>query len=250
MADSFLMFPKNEQYLRGERQTLQFHTSATNHGCMMLFAIPFVLVGIFTIALTLMAFAENWNLENNGQPITATVTDRTETEDEGSTTYRLHYGYTVNDVTYSDNQQVPEEVYRQYAVGQPIDILYADDSPDVSRIVGVSDESLRIFLLLFTVVWNLVVAVLVTATWTGLARQNRLRKQGKLVTGEIVYIDSKTDSDGDYMIEAEVRFRTPMLQPVQGKRSYTTNFHKGQPLPRPGEQVNILYVDDKLWEIL
>lgn len=250
MADTFLMFPQNEAYLRGESPKSQSHYIQTNYGCLMLFMVPFIMIGVFTIALTVVAFAENWHLENSGQPTTATIIDRTEDEDEGSTTYRLHYEYAVSGLTYNDNQQVPLEVYIRYAVGQPIDILYAGDSPDVSRIVGVSDASLRTFLALFTLIWNVLVAIFCASIWGGWDRQNRLHKQGKLVRGEIVYIDSKTDSDGDYMIEAEVRFRTPMLQPVQGKRSYTSNFHKGQPLPRPGEAVSILYVDDKLWEIL
>ncbi|MCU0464746.1 MAG: hypothetical protein MUF38_09275 [Anaerolineae bacterium] len=250
MADTFLMFPKNERYLRGEMPNPQSHTSQASYGCLMLFMVPFVGVGIFTIALTLMAFAENWDLENNSQSTTAVVVGRDEDYDEGSTRYYLYYDYTVNDTGYSDNQQVSEELYDRTERGQTLDIVYVTDTPGVSRIAGTDDGGMRMFLVVFTLFWNLIVILFVASTWWSWERQTRLRKEGKLVRGEIVYIESKTDSDGDYMIEAEVRFRTPTLQPVQGKRSYTSNFHKGQPLPRPGEQVSILYVDDKLWEIL
>lgn len=249
MVDTFLMFPQNAAYLRGERLKPHASISRIIYACLMLLLIPFLAFGIYTIALTLVAFAEHWDLENYGRTTHAVIVRRNENYTEGLTTYHLRYDYTVLGSHYSDNQQVPQEAYSRYVVGQRINVLYVGHSPNVSRIVGVSDDEQRTFLVVLTLGWNVAVIIFAGCVWWSWERQSRLFKEGKVIPGEIVHIESHTD-EGHYMIKIAVRFRTPTLQMRHGKRKYTSNAHKGQRLPRPGQGVSILYVDDRLWEIL
>jgi hypothetical protein len=78
-----------------------------------------------------------------------------------------------------------------------------------------------------------------------------LARDGELTEGEIVHCSGERDSDGDFILRAEVRFRSPQTGAwLEGTYSPTRNDLKGKGLPGPGTRVHVLYLDDKTYEAL
>lgn len=82
-------------------------------------------------------------------------------------------------------------------------------------------------------------------------RRQRLSREGTLVDGAIVQCSGRLDSDNDFQVKAEVRFRSPQTgQPILTTFSRQCNHLEGKPLPRPSTPVHVLYIDDRMYEVL
>jgi hypothetical protein len=82
-------------------------------------------------------------------------------------------------------------------------------------------------------------------------KRQRLSREGTLVKGEIIRCSGRKNSDNDFRLKAEVRFRSPQTgQWVNKNYLLTRNDLKGEPLPQPGTPVHILYINDKTFETL
>lgn len=82
-------------------------------------------------------------------------------------------------------------------------------------------------------------------------KRQRLSREGTLVDGAIVRCSGRLDSDNDFQVKAEIRFRSPRTgQWVFKSFSRQCNQLRGEPLPRPGTPVHVLYIDDETLEAL
>jgi hypothetical protein len=101
--------------------------------------------------------------------------------------------------------------------------------------------------LLFCLLPVSVAAVLLYAA----RRQKRLAAEGRMITGEIVGASGRRDSEGDFILTARVRFRSPQTRKWI-ERTYRPRRDdlERKPLPEPGTQVHVLYIDDRTHQAL
>lgn len=247
----FLIFPVNNGYLQRTTRTPQYGQGNFNSSCLMLFLVPFIAISVFLVAYCVNQFYAGVMLSLGATPIVGQVIERDISEDEGSYSYRLKYQYVVADRIYTYNQQVSDRLYETYQVGQAISITYAAGDATVSRITGVDTTPTNVFLLIFTGIWVFVIGGFTTIFFGAWRRFERLKRDGKLIYGELIEFKGEKDGDGDYQITLRAKFRSPTtLQWVEGKRFYTCNHHLNTRQPDTGTPLAIFYADDKVWEVL
>jgi hypothetical protein len=82
-------------------------------------------------------------------------------------------------------------------------------------------------------------------------RQKRLAEEGRLLAGEIVLASGRRDGDGDYNLTVKYRFRSPQTGKwIQATRRKGRDDLEHKPLPEPGTQVHVLYIDDRTHQAL
>jgi hypothetical protein len=81
------------------------------------------------------------------------------------------------------------------------------------------------------------------------SKRQRLSREGTLIDGAIVQCSGHLDSDNDFQVKADIRFRSPQTgQWVFKTFSRQCNHLKGNSLPSPGTPIHILYIDDRTFD--
>jgi len=249
MTDTFLLFPNNEAFIRGAKRSSVDDQGGIRGVITLLVIIVFIGLSLFLGYQSLTILYDTQLLAQNSAQIVGQITERY-TSDDDSVTYHLVYQFTTPDRAYSGDQQVSREFYGTYAVGQSIDVTYAPNDPVASRLTHFDSSSNDAFMVISTGVYIVIVAIVVTSSIVHTQRRSQLKREGKIITGELVSISGELDDD-DYRVEVVVRFRSPStLQLTSGKRRYVCNHLKRTRLPRPIVPVMIHYADEKVWEVL
>jgi hypothetical protein len=248
--EGFLVFPQNARYLRGESGYAQYGSSA-NVGCLTAFLIPFVLVALGLVVLTLISLRERVLLMIDSAQTTGVVTERSAQEGDDGIIYHLTYEFRVGDQTYQRRQQVDSTTYWSFETSRAAEIVYVSAEPTISRLRGTDSGAVDLFLLGFTVIWCLIVGVFVVTIDHMRKRMKRLKRDGRPVHAELISITGHDDSDGDYQVTLVVQFKSPAsLQLIRGERTYQVNHLKSGVLPSAGAPVVVIYADDEVWEVM
>jgi len=241
----FLLDPDNEPFVTGASSRLPIG----GRGCILLFMSIFVLAGLLIagdIARQWLHFAmlSTDYAETQGQ-----VIGRRIESDEGAT-YYVTYRFVAGDRTHAVEEVVEKTTYHSVEEGQSLTVRYARRSPTIATI-----EPGRIGGLLaltgFCLVWNGLVFAISWLLAREVHKRRRLASNGQRISGEIVHCSSHLDSDGDFVLDARFRFRSPQAWVwIEGKGSQLRKDLKGEPLPPPGTPVHVLYLDDKRYMML
>jgi hypothetical protein len=245
--DVFLLYPGNRLFISGNSRRI----AGMSVGCGLLFMLPFLLVGVFTLFLALNAWNDYTVLNTTGVKVIGQYTGRHYNDDDDGTTYYASYQYTVGDTVYNGEQSIGSDLYNRVERGASVEIIYAPGNPGLSRLASTDMLAEPLFMTAFTVFWNLISWGIFLGILLGRRRDQRLVREGQLVRGEIRSISGTTDSDGDFQLRVEYRF-TP---PDGGETIFRTetqqrNDMKNVTLPPQGTPVAILYRDRQTFKLL
>jgi len=243
-AQIFLLNPRNRRALEGNRRP--FAIDIVPPVFMMLFMVPFVLIGVGFVSYTIYQGYERVRFANSGVDVRGAVTrlwDHKSNGDSDSSFY-VAYEYGLDpsdDKTNTGESTIDEDTYKTLKKGDPISVRYLKTDPTHSRIPG-QGSSLG-GLLVFTGFWNLIVGTMSWLLTKMMLRQRRLRR-GRLVSGEVIGATVKNDSDGDCRFTLNYRFTTPEGREVTASANCIRNDLKGETLPQPGTALVVQYDDN------
>jgi hypothetical protein len=236
----FLLHLSNAKILRGQKRG--FSSANLGGGCLLLFMLPFMAVGLFVIAMAINEWREYQLIASTGVATRGQYVSRRYDDDDDGTTYYASYEFQVDGITYSSEQSIGRAVYDRVERGAGVEVHYAPSDPGVSRIAGTNDLGGPIFLTVFSIFWNLITWGVVIGTIYSASRNRQLIQGGQLVTGELLGVWGDKDSDGDLQVKAAYRFVAPDSgEALTKKESAQRNDLKGDPLPAVGTPVAVLY---------
>jgi hypothetical protein len=80
--------------------------------------------------------------------------------------------------------------------------------------------------------------------------EKQLIERGGLLAGELVSTKFRSDENGGTTLRVECRFTSPSAMNLTGKRHFNRYDVDRKAPPPPGTKLLIVYVDDKVWEVL
>lgn len=257
----FLLNPDNRGVVEGSAVYSPKGSGAASIGCLALFSIAGLLASCLFLSYIVADVREWWQLRLYGVETTGVVLGLRTISDEG-TTYYVSYSFrhTPPDGdprTYSNEETVAAEVYERLEKGGPISVRYLPDSPVVSRPASEVPQVPFGLLLMsgfwgcWSVLFNGIPLVVLFAIRKQQVRDQRLKKHGYVIIGEILAVRDHLDSDGDLQLTVEYRFQSPRSgQEIRDRDAQLRNYLKGQPLPSAGSPVALMYADDATYAVL
>lgn len=251
--DLFVLDPTNRAFIEGRGQRTN---PSRLLGCMVVFLVPFVLIGLFTIILAFQAWFRVIGFQGAGTTTQAEVVDRgvrTDSDDDDHPFLVLRY--TVPEqgsVVLTERLDVSWEVYRAHEVGAMLAIDYITVSPTNLRVAGDSSNTLfaALFMTGFTAFWNLITWAFVGFIGNGIIKRRRLDQAGYLLRGELTSYATSYDSDGDLWVEVGYRFYTKEGTLIDATGKSIRNHLQGSEAPPVGVEVMVLYADKQTYELL
>lgn len=247
MSDLWLSNPANAAFLEDRTKRPKSGSS-----CVALFialilfgiAIPFGVVGISELIT-------RTQLQQSGERIGATITNLVEDDSGDSTDYEVTYGYRVGERPFTRTEEVAFRFYVRLKVNQRLDIVYLPSNPAVSRIdsdTGKADTPLLLgFGALFTVIG---IGILFAMAQHG-DRVDKLVKNGQLLYGEVTSFEGEIDSDNDLMARLAYKFTRPDGTVFHHKDRFRTSHNDWKDRrPKTGNQIAVLYLDDRNYLLL
>jgi len=246
-GNAFLFHEKNRDYLTGK----QSKPVSGRAGCLILFLIPFLVIGIGMAIYGVKLFSDWQTLNERGvtrQGIYLS-SERIE-DDDGDYDYYATYSYVVNERQYTARQSISSGLYRTLIIGAEMTVIVDPQNPLLVRINGTNSTDEFMFLFVFSFCWNLVIIVVFVGAFNSLLRRRKRLKHGQVIFGEVVDAQKEIDSDNDCRVRITYEFITPNGIHEAGKTNEINNAMKNRRLPLTGVQVAILYHDIKNYELL
>lgn len=249
--DVFLLQPGNRRFLTGERQTIVTPLNTPGSGCALLFLLPFVLVGLFSLGMAVYEW-HKYNLLNTTGVVTQGeyIERYYEDDDDGGREYYARYTYEVDGMRLDSSHRIPYEVYNRVERGARVDVLYVPSAPDISRIDGTNGNEEAIFFTIFGVLWNAITWGILIGFVYSHKRDQQLAREGQLVRGELLRTRG-TWHKSNYKLRVDYRFTPPDGdRPLQKSQTATRNDLKQKPRPEEGTPVAVLYKDRSHFKML
>jgi hypothetical protein len=259
----YLLKPKNRAFVEGRSRRLANRSQ--------LFGLIFtagLLVFMLIMAIgSAKTYLDGTKMTTN--PVTqAAIVDRWTSSTAKSTTYYVSYQYSVPgiDKVFQNQVRVSAAMSRQLNPNSTIDVHYNPENPQISQIAG--DEAL-IFLrqdTLIPIAVCSVSVVLIAIFLVVLSKQElkerrrlgRLAAQGKLIPGKLLSAKTRVLSAGTRQLlshnKREIIVSYSYLSPKGEEKTRQARWQrrslKEPVLPTPGTPLAVLYVNEKLIELM
>ena len=177
------------------RRTSSGRIMLTGAGCVHIFLLPFILIGMWLAATLLHRIL----LPFAGATAPAVITGRETQSDDDGDTYTADFTYTYNGVQYTGSCKVDPDVYSTLETGQMAQVEILSLTPGVyprlSNPPGKYPFGSFIFLVVFTLFWDGIVALFVWTIYVWPVIAKRIYQWGTPAVATIV--DKKTVSGED-----------------------------------------------------
>jgi hypothetical protein len=247
----FYLYPANQKFVEGKtKRVASSYGGFSNFGCMILFFIPFILVGIGFMGYAIYETYKATVLQSAGITTQGQFINRRISEDDDSTSYYVTYRFNHQNQAYTHEQSVNYGLYNEAGeTGARVKVVYLPGNPSISAIAG--ENKLPLAFLGFGLCWNVFVIPVVFFTIRNYRRTRFLAQNGRVIYGQITGASADTDSDGDLRLKIVYRFTTPETrQSISKTETATRNDLKSKPLPPMGTPVAILYSDPRQFQLL
>lgn len=189
-------------------------------------------------------------LEQFGTTTTATIVDTRVSISNKSNTYYITYQFSVEQPDgslpiYMHEQSVPRAVHDR-GEGTTIPIRFLPDKPEISRITETQPNDL--LLIVYVGLFLIGVLPCIVVLWRYL-RKKRLEREGQVILGKLQSCQS-VGVKGGYQVTVYYTFRSPFGTELKGKQSAIRNDLVNKILPRKGKTIAVVYVDDKIHQML
>jgi hypothetical protein len=245
----FLLDPAHYDFVVGKKRRLAPWRFA--QGCMLVFLIPFLLIGIGLIGWGVQRSAEWQQITSRGVLIRGQFMDRSISRDADGDVYHVIYGYDHNGSLFTRSENVSSDIYGRAEPGTWVDVVYVPASPSLARLAETNETTEISFVFVFSLCWNGLAWPMFLAGIGGALGNRTLERKGRIIPGEIVSCESYTDGDGDYTLRVQYRFQPPDgEQAIVKKTTSTRNDLKNKPLPEAGTPLAIAYCSKRLYRVL
>jgi hypothetical protein len=248
MSEYFFLEPEAERFVRGETDRLPIN------GCMLLALIPFVLAGLLILTLSVAQLAQiSYYRSSKWAETEGTYVGKDEIAgSNGSADYTVSFRFVVDDKVYVAEESVGQQIHDRAVDGDALRVYYRRGDPSVASTRPISGRGgPPLGLICGNLFWWAIVLGLGYYVLKPVYKQRRLAQEGTLIRGEVIHSSSYKDSDNDFRLMAEIRFRSPQTGNwIHKKYRVTRNDLAGKPLPRPGTLVHVLYIDDRTFQAL
>lgn len=264
----FLLNPENADILNGERR-IPNKPKKMSQGVKLILVIgslAYLALTIFSV-MWMVSTLNDWAALNErgitveGRLIgrdTSIIRSQGSGPRSSSVIRYLLYTYTVGDgQTLEGKVQVREEAYQDYVYNTPVQVLYLEDSPEISRLVGENTLELArfpIFAGVGTSLMVLIVAVTGLQDFRQRRRNQRYEHEGRVIYGRVVApIFNESESRGKRitMLYLNYEITSPatskVIPKMQGQRRDDLT---QADLPLVGSRVAVLYIHDRLFTVL
>lgn len=216
-----------------------------NNGCLLPFAIGWVLICILFLLLatrqSLNEFTEYSRLKSAGKTALATITQLEVESDDDSNAYYAYYQFNAevngDRARFNGMDHISAKTYRALTVGQTAAVVYWPSDPNVSVLQSEFKFPFTtpLIILCMLVPFTLIGAVFLQSAFKGTLQIRKLRARGQLVQGKISDRWQDKDSDGDpiYILAYTFRATLPgqrtevITRAEQDQRLYQ-RYQKGQ----------------------
>ncbi len=248
LDDVFFFDKGNRDFAAAKKKRL--NTQA--NGCLFLFFIPFVIIGIGAIVMLILSLRDWQTLNTRGVTTQGTFIEKfSHADSDNDTTYTARYQFMLGDDVYSNNQDVSREFYNRVETGVRVDILYDPFNPGLSVLDGYNELGASMFFFIFGCIWNAVTWPLVIGFASMGLRDRRLSREGRVLNGYVLSSSGQSDSDNDFHLKIEYTFRSPENnQPVIKSESRMRNDLKRAPLPAANTPVIVVYRNAQHFKML
>jgi hypothetical protein len=245
---TFLLNKRHAPWIEHKRVPLD-PESRVIFAYVVAFMVVAYLTGLYMLFENLQIQSTQAHLDQTGVNIQGSVTgERIETGENNS--YYITYSFQPDpdsDQVYSKEARVGVGYHARATRDQVVTIRYLPSDPSVSHIVEFP-PSVRF------PYWTIAI-ILVPSPLVGLIlfrafrNRRRLFSEGQVLHGELVSFVGRMDR-GSYYVTVGYRFKSPLGIPIEGKTRGNYNALKNALTPEPGTPLAVLYVDDKLHQVL
>lgn len=155
-----------------------------SYGCLRIFILPHLLVGIVILALVLFQLS----LVLFGETVNGTVTGSSSTSDDEGVSYVLDYTYRYEFTTYAGQSSVTQGMYENAAPGDIVRVRVHPLAPgwwsEIEDGGGPGEE--LAFMGVFALFWNGILSVFIWMAYVIPIRQRRLVAYGTVADGRIL----------------------------------------------------------------
>jgi hypothetical protein len=245
----FLLDPANSDFVAGKKRRLAPWRFA--QGCMLVFLIPFLLIGIGLLGWGIQRRAEWQQISSSGVMVRGQVMDRSISRDADGDIFHVTYGYDHNGRLFTRSENVSADIYGRAEPGTWVDVVYVPATPTLARLAETNEASQISFVFIFSLCWNGLAWPMFLGGIAGAVGNRTLERKSRVISGEVVSCEGYTDGDGDYTLRVQYRFQPPDEgQAIIKKISSTRNDLRNQLLPEPGTPLAIAYCSRRLYRVL
>ena len=249
----FILFPENQAFVAGKTNRLAGQLSSL---WVLALAAGIVIVLLVMGALAIPNWYDAQELERNGVVTQGSIVDRRSIidNDGGETTWYITYSFYVTETNtaYRSEKQASRSIYNKFPTGSTAEVRYLPSDPDNSRLeadnntYGNSRSTVIVGVgLIVLLAIGLVIVREVRQRSTALARK------GQLLRGEVVSCTAKENDDGDLTVKLRYHFFNPDGRELMRLETRSmANDLKDRRLPRPGQAVVVLYLNDKTFRVM
>lgn len=247
-SDTFLLHPEHRNFVLG-KSTYLGRTNVVGVGCLFIFFGLFLCVGTLFLGLSLRDTYEWFMISRQGVSNSAQYIDRRISSGDDSDSYFVSFKYRHNGIEYSREQRVNWDIYNRAEIGGRTDIVYVPSNPQFAKVAGTNSPPTA--MLLFVLVWNAIVYTIIFFVLRQYFRMKFLKRNGKLLQGQIIRSTQSTDTDGDLSLKIEYAFYVAESKNrITKTESAQRNDLKGKPLPVLGTPVVVLYYNEQRYMLL
>jgi hypothetical protein len=209
------------------------------------------LIGIIVLAILVGQWRTWIRFRDEGTYTTAVIVDH-RVRSGKSKSYYLTFRYDApvagDPRSFTLEENVGRDLYNRLPLGASSQARYLLARPAVASIAWTPKLPLGYPLGSFAAV----VVIALSALW--LARKwldlRLLSREGRLIGGQLISSQGRRGSKGSYTVTLRYRFQTPDGRTLNHEASQTRNDMKQAVLPGYGTPVLVVYVSDKLFQVL
>ncbi|WP_110517129.1 DUF3592 domain-containing protein [Herpetosiphon llansteffanensis] len=246
----FLLNPKNAAVVTRQKP----YGSGTFVGFMLLFSIPFLLVGCIALGFLLRDIGATQALIN-GDDTQATIT-KLRVEDHGDDTsyfvdYRFDAPINGDSRTVESSHIINQETYNTLSEGATVIVRYDPANPAVSKLSALVNWNNVLIQLAFAVMFSLfgglALIFFVIRPWR---LTKALRARGQMLPGQIINASAEKDGDGDWNLEVKYYFVSPHGVGITKTQSAIRNDLRNTAPPPANTPIVVMFADERNFTLL
>ncbi|NDJ76174.1 MAG: DUF3592 domain-containing protein [Chloroflexi bacterium] len=237
-AAPFLMNPAHARWIARQRSS----SGRWRRMVLWLTGLLLLVAGVLW-GLVLPDWVTWYRLRQDGMTVNGTLSDL---QDGGDSYFARYHFYTSDsaDLPFPGEQRVDREAFETLVEGDPVEVTYLPDNPDVSRLAWENPEDARRDR-------QTIVAGGTTGAVLLLLLTNRFQRGSRrLLRGEIVSCEGHTDQRQRVNVRLQCRFRTPFGQVHTVQASQVRADLTLDTLPAAGTPVIVEYHHDRAFRVL
>ncbi|XSG77761.1 DUF3592 domain-containing protein [Herpetosiphon llansteffanensis] len=246
----FLLNPKNAAVVTRQKP----YGSGTFVGFMLLFSIPFLLVGCIALGFLLRDIGDTQALIN-GDDTQATITQLRAEDNGDDTSYFVDYRFDVpingNSRTVESSHIINQETYNTLSEGATVLVRYDPANPEVSKLSELVNWNNVLIQLAFAVMFGLfgglALIFFVIRPWR---LTKALRARGQMLPGQIINASAEKDGDGDWNLEVKYYFVSPHGVGITKTQSAIRNDLRNTAPPPANTPIVVMYADEGNFTLL